>query len=445
MQIRNIVAALLIGSVSTFTWAVESTASPNSNIVSAGSNTELINFVRSVVATNPRVQAARLALNASQAFQSAAARPLYNPELEFEAENADVQTRTLGISQTIDWGGKRSARTAVAAADRLAVEAEYLLTRRIVTTELLSGLAAYQTSAEHDALATERVRLMQEFAALAKRRFDAGDMTQVEFNLATLVFANARMKRATAAADLADAWQQVNNLTLSFTTSQWPKLDTQLPALATPSDPQSFLMTLPEVQAAQRRVDSTNAVVALRKREKRVDPTISLTGGEEDGKQLVGLNLSIPLPVRNSFSHEVTAAYEQYQQAQQMADDVLRRAHARFVSASRRYQIAQSAWQDWQQIGLSSLQQQGDQLRRLWEFGELSTTEFLVQTGQTIDSQDSALDLRQSLWRAWFEWLAASGQVDQWLSASSFIKSADSSTNLHSNSFVNTGSNSHRN
>jgi cobalt-zinc-cadmium efflux system outer membrane protein len=55
------------------------------------------------------------------------------------------------------------------------------------------------------------------------------------------------------------------------------------------------------------------------------------------------------------------------------------------------------------------------QLRRLWEAGEISTTDYLVQLRQTLDVQESALDLRQILWRAWFEWLAASGRVDQGL------------------------------
>ena len=155
------------------------------------------------------------------------------------------------------------------------------------------------------------------------------------------------------------------------------------------------------------------------KREKRLDPTVSITGGEEDGERLLGLNLSIPLPVRNNFSHEVTAAYDQYTQAQQLADGVFQRARARLVSAAERYRIAHGAWQDWQQIGQPSLQQQGDQLRRLWEAGELSTTEFLLQTSQVIDSRDSALDLRETLWHAWFEWLAASGKTDQWLGADS--------------------------
>ena len=414
-----IVVVLVSTGLSAVSTATETTAGNSTAPTLSPPSPALVEFVRAVIAVNPRVRAARSAADASGALQSAAARPLYNPELELEAEDAEADTYTLGISQTIDWADKRSARSAVASADRLAAEAEYLVTRRTVITELLTGLAAWQTGAERHALATERVRLMQQFAALAKRRFGAGDMPQAELNLATLVLADARIKRSVAAAGLVDTRQQVNELVPSNVAEQWPTLDTQPPVLPVHGGTESLLAALPEVQAAQRRVASANALVALRKREKRLDPTVSITGGEEDGERLLGLNLSIPLPVRNNFSHEVTAAYDQYTQAQQLADGVFQRARARLMSAAERYRIAHGAWQDWQQVGQPSLQQQGDQLRRLWEAGELSTTEFLLQTSQVIDSRDSALDLRETLWHAWFEWLAASGKVDQWLGADS--------------------------
>ncbi|MDE0154123.1 MAG: TolC family protein [Gammaproteobacteria bacterium] len=410
---------LVLTGLSAVSVATETTTGNSTVATLSPPSPALVEFVRTVIAANPRVQAARSAVNASGALQSAAARPLYNPELELEAEDADADTYTLGISQTIDWADKRSARSAVAAADRLTAEAEYLVTRRTVIAELLTGLAAWQTGAERHTLAAVRVRLMQQFAALAKRRFDAGDMPQAELDLATLVLADTRMRRSVTEAELVIARQQVNNLAPSNAGEQWPKLDARLPSLPVQGDTQSLLMALPEVQAAQRRVASANALVALRKREKSVDPTVSLTGGEEDGERLLGLNLSIPLPVRNNFSHEVTAAYDRYTQAQQLADDVFRRARARLMSAAERYRIVHGAWQDWQQIRQPGLQQQGDQLRRLWEAGELSTADFLTQISQVIDSRDSALDLRETLWYAWFEWLAASGKVDQWLGADS--------------------------
>ncbi len=376
----------------------------------------LSRFVQSVVETNPRVQAARAALEASGAFRDAASRPLYNPELSLVAENADTDTRALAISQKLDWGGKRKARTAVAESDRLVVEAEYLFARWSVTVELLDGLAQHQTGVERDVLAEARRRLMDEFASLAQRRFDAGDLNQVELDLASLALTDARIQKATAAADLAVARQAVRNLTPRSPSAQWPSLPGKMPKLPqTSADPQSLVLVLPEVLAARRQVDTADAVVELRRRERRPDPTLSLAGGDENGETLIGLNVSIPLFFRNRFKHEVVAAMADRRQAQQLADDVLQRAQARLISAVERYQLSRGAWGVWEQTGQTSLTRQTEQLQILWAAGELSTTEYLVQLRQTLDVQESALDLRQALWGAWFEWLWASGQVDAWL------------------------------
>ncbi len=377
---------------------------------------DLRRFVQSVVETNPRVQAARAALEASGAQRSAASRPLYNPELTLDAENASSDTRSIGISQTFDWGSKRTARTAVAESNRQVVEAQYRATQWQVTVELLEGLARYQSGLARDRLAAERVDLTDQFATLARRRFDAGDLNQVESDLATLALTDARIQQATAAAGLAEARQVVRSLSPHAPPGRWPTLPAQLPKLPTSAaDPEALVLTLPDVQAARRQVDATDATVDLRRRERRPDPTISLAGGKEDDDTMVGLNLSIPLFVRNRFNHEVTAAMADRDQAQQIADDLLQRARARLISATERYELARDAWQDWESTGQVSLTRQSDQLQRLWQAGELSTTDYLVQLRQTLDVRASALDLRQTLWRAWFEWLSASGQVTHWL------------------------------
>ena len=419
---RAVLTALLLGSLATAGQATEPPHGKNAVPALPASSPALIEFVRNVVPSNPRVQAARSALNARGAFQAAASRPLYNPRFSIETQHAHENRHYLGLRQRIDLVDKRSARTAVAAADRLAVHADYIFTRRAVTADLLSGLAGYQTGVERDALATKRVRLMQDFATLTKKRFEAGDMARVEFNLAILVFADARMRQATVRTALIDARQQVTNLIPPEITTPWPTLEAGLPALPAQDDLESLLTALPEVQAAQRRVESAKAVISLRKRQKVLDPTVGVTGGDEAGQALLGVNLTLPLPLRNPFRYEVTAAYQQYRQAQQTVNDILRRARARLVNAFERYRIAHSAWRDWQRIGPSSAQQQADHLRRLWLSGELNATEFLVQTSRTIDSQDSALQLRQALWLAWFEWLVASGKVDEWLNVHSYAK-----------------------
>ncbi len=374
----------------------------------------LARFVQAVVEANPRVQAARAALDASSAYRDAASRPLYNPELSLEAENAAAEVRALGISQTLDWGGKRVARTAVAESDRLVAEAEYLAARWDVTVELLNGLALHQTGIERNELAESRSQLMDDFAALAQRRFDAGDLSRVDFDLARLTGTDARIQKATAAAALSEARQAMRSLTPQSPAAEWPALPASLPSIPSEADTRSLLLALPEVLAARRQVESADALVELRRRERRPDATLSLAGGEEDGETLIGLSLTIPFHVRNRFNHEVAAALAERSQAQELADDVLQRARARLIGAAERYELSRGAWDEWSSTGQTSLTGQMEQLQRLWQAGDLSAADYLAQLKATLDVQDSALELRHALWRAWFEWLWASGQMDAW-------------------------------
>lgn len=382
----------------------------------ARASVALTRFVQAVVDSNYRVQAARAGLEASDALRDAASRALYNPELSLDAENAQARIRTLSISQTLDWGGKRKARTAVAELDRLIAEAEYRDARWAVAVDLLNGLAQYQTDVERDRLAQTRQQLMEEFAMLAQRQFEAGELDQLELDQALLSLTEARIQKAMAAADLAEARQAVYSLGLRTPEAQWPSLPEKLPEVIEPgTDPQALVQALPGVVAARHRVNMADAVVNLRRRERRPDLTLNFTGGYEDGERLIGLGLSIPLPIRNRFTHEVIAALAERDQALQLADDAMQIARASLTSAAERYELSRSAWGEWEQMGQKSLDRQSEQLRRLWQAGDMDMADYLGKIGQTIDVRESALDLHGQVWRAWFEWLRASGQVDVWL------------------------------
>ena len=299
--------------------------------------------------------------------------------------------------------------------DRHASEAMFEDVRRNVAIDLLSGLAAFQTEEHRKSLAIERASIMEDFASLAQRRFSAGDLNQVDADLATIASIDAQIQRATAAGKLAEATQEVRSINSNSNADQWPVIRSELPLIANVPDPEVFVVDLPEIRAARRDLDTANATIEMRESERKPDPTLSIRGGREDDSSLVGVNLSIPLYIRNRFNFEVSVAIAQRDQAQQVLNDQVRRASARLLSASERYQISRKAWDSWQQVGQASLQRQVELLQRLWESGELSTTDFLVQIRQTLDTRENALDLELTMWNSWFEWLAASGQVYAWL------------------------------
>lgn len=186
-------------------------------------------FVRTVLEDNPKLQAARSAVDAAQARARGAGKPLYNPELELDAETAESDTASLGITQAIDWADKRGARHGIAAFETEAARAEFEATRQQLTTELLAALGRYHSAEALDRLARQRADLMQRFLALAERRRQAGDLNQVELDLARLAHTQARLQQAQASAERTDAEQALVAVTGSSPRQDWPALPERLP------------------------------------------------------------------------------------------------------------------------------------------------------------------------------------------------------------------------
>ena len=413
MHPRTLGFILLWTTLVTFNGSVSANESATTSVGHA--ELPLRQFVKGVVETNLRLKAAHMALVSKKSTRDAESQPLYNPDFILNTEDSDSQTRTVGISQTLDWSGKRKARTQVANSNLLFAETEFLALRRAFTAELLRGLAKHQIHLARYELVLEREQLMNNLVDLAESRFDAGDISHVELDLVKLAAMKVRIKSATVQAKSLQAQQAVQVLTLHTHKTEWPVLPKDFPELPKNTDPDMFVQRLPEVQLAKLSVQIGDSLADLRRIEQRPDPKVTVKGGQEDEDLSVGLVFTIPLFVRNSFKHEVSAAIAERDESQLIASDVQQRARVRLENSTERFGILRSAWVDWQSTSKENLSRPLDQLQRLWEKGELTTTDYVVQLTKTLEVRESALELKESLWQSWFDWLMASGQIDVWL------------------------------
>jgi cobalt-zinc-cadmium efflux system outer membrane protein len=376
----------------------------------------LTEFIQNAVAQHPLVLAEKASVDTRSALERAAGKAIYNPELDLDAESATDDTYSLGINQTIDFGNKRKARKKVAASE-LSVSAARLATvRKRIASVLLNSLAQFHSAEQQLELAGRRLEIVKEFSELANRRYRAGDLNQTELNLADLALTQAKIEYATQKSTRAEAEQDLRLQSQISSTFNWPKLPTSLPSISSDKfNTNRLVAALPEVQAAKNEANVSTDRVNLRQRERKPDPTIGIRGGEEGSDTLVGINLSIPLYVRNNFNEEVVAAQSEQREAEYRHQNILNSAHTQLIAATNRYQVTQEAWHGWENSGQSSYEKQTKLLQRLWEAGELSTTDYLVQLNQALDTQASATELRQQLWASWFNWLSASGEINNWL------------------------------
>jgi cobalt-zinc-cadmium efflux system outer membrane protein len=391
------------------------------SIAHAAGQQELSVWLNNVVKQHPRLQAVQADVDKAEAERRAADQPLFNPEIEFEYESTDVDTKTAGITQTIDWGDKRSAQTRLADFSWQHSINELAFQQQQLSAEVLLALASYRASIESQQIAAKRMASMATFINIAKQRYDAGDLTEVDLSLAQLASSEASFQLADAEAALI-ANKQALFVLLGDDSD---KALMKLPFIENVPGAQKqavdnidvLLDSLPQMKLARARMDIARAGIKLRQREQQPDPTIGIKAGKEGDESLTNITFSMPLFVRNNFSAEVDAANAQLIQRQREAIDIRRLLAAKLKTATQTLALNRRAWAQWQAVGSHSLLQQESLLERLWKVGELSTADYLVQLKQSLDTQASAIEHKTQLWQSWTQWLIASGEINQWITS----------------------------
>ncbi|MEQ8691070.1 MAG: TolC family protein, partial [Pseudomonadales bacterium] len=261
-------------------------------------------FASRILQAHPRVQSAQAELDAARAREQGAGRALYNPELDAEYEDAEERTRSIGINQTIDLGGKRKARQRAASFETKTAVESLTLIRQGVLAELLSALGRVDVAAEQLRIADERRALIERLRTLAIERREAGDLSQVELELARLAYAEAALLRSQAATEQVTANQSLARVAGGDLPAYPALLNTYAPVSLNGPAVNALLADLPSIRAARAQVSAAQAVVDLRRRERRPDPTVGLFAGREGDESLVGIRFSMPIPVRNNFRAE---------------------------------------------------------------------------------------------------------------------------------------------
>lgn len=380
----------------------------------------MLSFIQQVWRESPLVQEAEAIMNAARAQAKADSKWLYNPEVELEVEDkeGDPQTKLIGVSQTIDWSGKFRAAGKVAKFELQAAMAKRDEVRQTIAIDALTYLADYQAAMEILALSSERTELMERFASLTEKSFKVGDIDQSEYNLAQLALSEALIQHADGEMALGE-----NKLTLESligfpadNMTALPLLPDTLPVIAMSGESVEDVITkLPAIRILHNRRNAASASIKLARRERLADPTVSLIGGQAEGANLLGVSVSIPLNILNTYASEIDVAKYQSTAQEKSLQSAYHIAKSQLYSSKKSYELSARAWNVWQEKGSKALEQQIDTLDNKFKVGELSATDYLVQVQQTLDTRIAAKELHSKAWKAWFAWIKASGNVEQWL------------------------------
>lgn len=377
-------------------------------------------FVNTILQKNPTMQASNADVLAAAARAKAAGYPIYNPSLAGEYQDSVDTTYSAGINQTIDWANKRKARHAFGLTNVVVAKAEQSAVRLQLTSAILDAIVRYQGAKKVAKFAAEKTDILKQFVALTKRRHKSGDVARVDVDLAQLTLSEAISQQADADIALNNAIQSLRALS-GQKEMTIPSLPNKLPILdVTQSEKTDLREKLPSVNVLKSEYSSALARLHVSERDRYADPTIGVQGGEEQTKEegsggLLSVTLNMPLYVRNPYRAEVKANNEDVISAEQKLRAGLQQTDAEIENSSERYELLRKSVSQWQLVSKNPLQDGVALIQRMWEAGEINTTDYLIQIKQRIDSQIAGVDLQYRAWQAWVDWLKASGTAEHWL------------------------------
>lgn len=250
----------------------------------------------------PSLLAARKAVDEARG-QLAGATPLFssNPYVQASAgpRTSPDQTTTdvtFALAQTIELGGKRGARVAAAEAAIARSSSEAERAEQILTSEVARAFLSALQAGEERKLFAAATGSAAELASAAERRYQAGDIGIIDFNLAAVAHASAQADEAEAAAHELTLRAELQKLlgaeeTLTPSGSLLPNFTSTLAELRAASEKRPDLSAL-RAAIAQAEAETESGSAA-----RFPDVTVGAQYDREGSEDVFTGTLTVPFPL----------------------------------------------------------------------------------------------------------------------------------------------------
>jgi cobalt-zinc-cadmium efflux system outer membrane protein len=266
---------------------------------------------------NPEIQALRLEEEIAKG-QIEKARLLFinNPTVEGEVstkekpiEEGSGKYKNYGfkLSQEFEIAGQKGLRIAVAEKGLSRVSLEIKNKERILTNEVKNTAASAIALKQKTELAKEVVLLKNDLLDFISIRFQAGDVSGIEVNLAEIELSKTKRELILTEKEYKEAVLALQGL-LGRKPDNTFLIDGELPREIPSSPDEKDLLILalqrPDVKAAIVEKEESEAAFALTKKE--LIPDITLSGFYD--RDTSGISVSIPLPLFDKKQTEIKEA-----------------------------------------------------------------------------------------------------------------------------------------
>ncbi len=351
---------------------------------------------------SPGVRAALTRVDEASGNHDQASSYAYNPALEVTAGRATVSGTVfydlqIGLSQTIELGGKRGARKRSAAFGRDAARADLEGARVGLQAEIRRAFTLAIVAQARVEVARENETAARQFQVAARERLQLGAATQTELNVASAALGRGIATSRGAERDLLLARQD---------------LGTAVGLVGADLEPQAAMPTFPAISvseeqlvaealsgrrdlvAAERSTSARGADVDLADALAKPDPELSVAWARDavDGATavIVGVRLELPLWNRNQGNRRAARAVRTRATIEATA---LRTGVEREVrTAIRRYLAATAAVSSFDQQVIGSLGENLALARDSLAAGKLGLLDLNTVRRDLVESQLSYLD-----------------------------------------------------
>ncbi|HVG61370.1 MAG TPA: TolC family protein [Hyalangium sp.] len=330
----------------------------------------------------------------------AGAAPLLrvNPTLETEAgprtlangaRGVDV---AVGLSQSIELGGKRGARLEAARAGVGRETAHQQDTERRVLGEVAATFLRTLHAQERLRLARAAQEAAQATARSVQRRFETGDVPVVDVNVARVALARARADVAGTEGEEAALLGELRAL-LGLPAQHTLGVRGELHALASqPVAPLPPPSVRPDIAALEAELAQAEAELRLGKRSAWPDVEVGVRYQREADESAVLGTLRVPLPLF-ARGQEAQVTGEARLHRLRVALEAARSARDVQVEAALTQQRKrQEAMQLLEREALPLLADNESLSRRSYEAGEMGLAEFLLVRRDTLEARAAYLD-----------------------------------------------------
>lgn len=305
------------------------------SVFNKGKILTLSDAIQRAITASPHLKSVQNQLDATKgAALQAGYRP--NPALSFEAENilgngafsgTDSAELTFEVSQTIEIGGKRSARQGAANAITQQIHFASLTARLTLERDVHIAYANVLAEAESVKLAIEQEQLANSVLTTVSKRVEAAADSEIQRSKADVAYAMSVIARqqeqqqlAIAKKTLARLWG-ATELEYSLDHSHFYELQPPEPL----TDYQRKLSHIPDMQRLHYLKAEKQSLLKLEHALAKPDPNISLglRDFRESDDQALLVGVSIPIPVFNQNKGNIAKARAQVHQAENEAQQAV--------------------------------------------------------------------------------------------------------------------------